>query len=828
MTRLDRINSFIRTLTGRMVLGELLIHSILIPTLFFGINFLVKDGYQSRFIEQANSKAELLATIISHDIDKQDIHNLLNDAVKSEQIISAKLFFDSGEIIHSQFNGNQTTPFIEDQHFAQNDDNIYHVTTPIVIAQQNKSATLQTSFDEKPIAEQIQKTYQVSILLACSYILVTLFLSGLLGQQLTRPIRKLRDDARAIATGNTEKHLNVVSSISEVASLTDNLETMKKSLIKHHQDSLAREAHLRSVMDNVLDGIIITDTSGLIESLNPAAINLFDYTKGELIGEHINALLDVTALHEATTPADIPEGTFSSAQNDLQETEGYRKSGAIFPLEVAISKMVVERQTHYIYVTHDITARKDAENQLKQLHNELERRVIIRTSELAAANEELEHQALHDSLTDLPNRVLLQDRLSQAILSCHRNDSKLALFMIDLDRFKEINDTLGHHFGDVLLQQVANRMRETLHESSTVARLGGDEFAILLPSIKSLKEPANVARAIINAIDQPFLLEEQAFHVGISIGVAIYPEHGTDNSTLMRHADVAMYVTKNNSGDYTFYDSTLDQHSRDRLALTTELRHAISHKELLLHFQPKIDFRSGNVAEVEALVRWDHPRFGLMTPDHFIPLSEHTGLIRPLTFWVINEALHACREWHSKGNKLKVAINLSTHNLHDPQLASHIQEACHACHVDPGYLVLEITESAVMSDPVSAMKILGELSEMGVNLSIDDFGTGYSSLAYLKQLPMDEIKIDKSFVIDMISDKDDYIIVRSTIDLAHNMGRKVIAEGVESPEIWEILGRMGCDMAQGNYISAPLSTSDFSLWLQDSPWSRQKANQVNS
>jgi len=823
MIRTNRIARFIRTLTGRMVLGELLIHSFLIPALFFGINFIVKEGYESRFIEQANSTAALLATLVSHNISHQEIDSLLNDTVISNQVLSAKLIDENGNTIHSHPNDIAAPLFKEDQQFAQHGDNTYHVSTTLV-TNLGTPATLQTSFDERPIAAQIQQTYQVSIVLAIAYILITLILSGLLGQQLTRPIRKLRDDARAIAHGNTDKPLNVTSSISEVTSLIDNLETMKKALIKHSQDSIAREAHLRSVMDNVVDGIIITNTEGMIESLNPAAISLFDYTKGELIEEHINVLLDVNALLELEPRYHTyNESNMSAAQNKLQETEGYRKSGATFPLEVAISKMIVNEQTHYIYVTHDITARKDAESELKQLHNELERRVIVRTSELAAANEELEHQALHDSLTDLPNRVLLLDRLNQAILTNRRNDTKLALFMIDLDRFKEINDTLGHHYGDIILQQVANRMREVLHQSNTVARLGGDEFAILLPAIEDTKEPANIATAIIHAIDQPFLLEEQAFHVGASIGVALFPEHGTDTSTLMRHADIAMYVAKKNNGDYTFYDSSLDQHSRDRLALTTELRHAIEHNQLRLHYQPKIDFKTGNVAEVEALVRWEHPRFGLMTPDHFIPLSEHTGLIRPLTLWVIREALDTCHQWHAMGHKLKVAVNLSTHNLHDPQLTKHIQQACQECGIDTSYLVLEITESAVMSDPIGAMKILGELSDMRISLSIDDFGTGYSSLAYLKQLPMDEIKIDKSFVMDMINDKDDYVIVRATIDLAHNMGRKVIAEGVESPEIWEILDRMGCDMAQGNYISTPKTADDFAQWLQDSQWSLKQA-----
>ncbi len=804
-------------------MGELLIHSILISTLFLGTVFIVKEHYQSRFIEQANSHANLLATSLSLNINAQDIHHLLNGAVKNHPMVAARLIYENGETLHSNISTASLPLFKEDQRFGQHSDNLFHLATPL-ITNQGISATLQASFDEQPVTAQIEKIYQASLVLALAYIFITLMLSGFLGQQLTRPIRRLRDDLRAIAHGNTDKQLSVTSSISEVASLIDNLETMKKALIKHSQDSLAREAHLRSVMDNVVDGIIITNTSGMIESLNPAAINLFDYTKGELINEHINVLLDVNLLHESERLSDPNPNVISTIQNELKETAGYRKSGAIFPLEVAISKMIVNHQTHYIYVAHDITARKHAEHELKQLHNELERRVIIRTSELAAANEELEHQALHDSLTDLPNRVLLLDRLNQAILTNQRNHHKLALLMIDLDRFKEINDTLGHHYGDIILQQVASRMRKAIHQSSTVARLGGDEFAILLPLFEEINAPENIAKAITNAIDQPFLLEEQPFHVGVSIGLALFPEHGTDTSTLMRHADIAMYTSKNNNTDFTFYDASLDQHSRDRLALTTELRHAIENGELLLHYQPKVDFKTGNVAEVEALIRWQHPRFGLMVPDHFIPLSEHTGLIKPLTTWVIREALKVCHEWHAMGRKLKVAVNLSTHNLHCPHLTTHIKNSCIECRVDPSYLVLEITESAVMSDPISAMKILGELSEMGVSLSIDDFGTGYSSLSYLKQLPIDEIKIDKSFVIDMISDKDDYIIVRSTIDLAHNMGRKVIAEGVESPEIWEILDRMGCDMAQGNYISTPLPSSEFTQWLQDSQWSLKQAN----
>ncbi|HEY4731740.1 MAG TPA: bifunctional diguanylate cyclase/phosphodiesterase, partial [Gammaproteobacteria bacterium] len=391
-----------------------------------------------------------------------------------------------------------------------------------------------------------------------------------------------------------------------------------------------------------------------------------------------------------------------------------------------------------------------------------------------------------------------------------------------LDHFKDINDTLGHHYGDLILRQVALRLNGSLRESDTVARFGGDEFAILLPVIESHQYATRIAKKIIGAMERPLLIEDQTFHVGVSIGVAIFPDHGTDNVTLMRHADVAMYTAKRNGNEAVTYEPSQDQHSQNRLALMGELRHAIEHEELLLYYQPKVEIKGEYVTEVEALVRWQHPNQGFMMPDKFIPFAEQTGLIISLTLWVIKEAIRQCSTWHRKGYLYKVAINLSARNLHDTQLPDYIHRVMQMYEIDPEWLVIEITESAIMSDPIRAMEVLTRLHDMGIRLSIDDFGTGYSSLSYLKQLPVDEIKIDKSFVADMAKNKDDLVIVRSTIDLAHNMGRKVIAEGVNTPEIWDMLVNLGCDMAQGFYICEPLPPVRLKQWLHESHWLHAK------
>ena len=461
--------------------------------------------------------------------------------------------------------------------------------------------------------------------------------------------------------------------------------------------------------------------------------------------------------------------------------------------------------------------RKQAEEALQKLNQELEHRVSARTKELAIANEELTHQALHDALTDIPNRTLLYDRLQQAIHAAKRERQSVALMMMDLDRFKEINDTMGHHSGDLVLQAVAARLRNTLRQHDTVARLGGDEFAIVLPGIGNKDSAIQAAQKILNAVQTPMSLEGRNLDIGVSLGIALYPDQGEESGLLMQRADVAMYAAKRNKSGYAFYDAELDRYSVDRLALQSELRHGIEHDELVLYYQPKIDFHSGRISALEALVRWRHPRHGLMFPDDFIPLAERTGLIKSLTAWVVPEALRQCCAWQRDGLPLTIAVNISASNLHDPHFPEVVATALAATGAVASWLELEITETAIMKEPAVAIDAIGKLNRMGVQLAIDDFGTGYSSMAYLKKLLVAKIKIDKSFVMDMHTNNNDAVIVRSLIGLGHNLGLSVVAEGVESAEVWDQLKALGCDSAQGYSMSHPIPPEQLADWLKQSP-----------
>jgi len=428
---------------------------------------------------------------------------------------------------------------------------------------------------------------------------------------------------------------------------------------------------------------------------------------------------------------------------------------------------------------------------------------------------QLANQALYDPLTGLPNRSLLLDRLEQSIAEAERRKQPFAVALMDLNRFKEVNDTLGHDVGDELLREVGKRLKQCVRTEDTVARMGGDEFVIILHDLAEAGVPA-LAGKLLAALEAPFHWGNQGFDLDASVGFSLFPSHAEDPGSLIRFADIAMYAAKRSAREYTLYAPDQERIGRDALSLKGELREAIQSGQLVLHYQPKIDHRLCRVVGLEALVRWNHPQRGLLGPDKFIPLAEEAALIGPLTQWVLKSALKQLAELHAQGYLLTMAVNLSARSLHDLAMPEAISALLADSGVAAEYLTLEITESAVMFNPADALAILGKLDRMGVTLAIDDFGTGYSSLAHLKQLPVDEIKIDKSFVIDMEENENDAVIVRSTIDLAHNLGLKVIAEGVETRDAWDTLTILGCDHSQGYYMSKPLPADRLIKWLKAS------------
>jgi diguanylate cyclase (GGDEF)-like protein len=415
-----------------------------------------------------------------------------------------------------------------------------------------------------------------------------------------------------------------------------------------------------------------------------------------------------------------------------------------------------------------------------------------------------EHEALHDPLTGLPNRALFQSRLDGAVAGARQREGKVAVLLMDLNGFKEVNDTLGHHCGDVLLQAVALRLQSVIRGEATVARLGGDEFTVLLPSVAEADNAVAVAYRLQDVFDQPFVVEGVRVEIGASIGVALWPDHGDDAGTLLRRADVAMYEAKGSSHRHTqLYQPGQDRNDLKRLTLAGELRHAIESGQLVVYYQPKADLHNAAIVGAEALVRWQHPERGLIPPDDFVPVAERTGLLDQLTDVVLRDSLAQCREWRRAGYELGVSVNISVRSLADPALAERIAQHLRAADLPGDALTLEITESSIMADAGRAITMLEKLARLGVRLSVDDFGTGYSSLSYLQRLPVHEMKIDKSFVFGMTSDSGKSAIVRSVVDLARNLGLLVVAEGVEDAETWVQLVRLGAHHAQGYYLSRP-------------------------
>lgn len=540
--------------------------------------------------------------------------------------------------------------------------------------------------------------------------------------------------------------------------------------------------------------LIVLDTQGRVQLVNRKGCELLGVAEAEILGKD---------WFENFLPESI--GT------EIRETFKQMLKGDIAPVEYFENSILSRSGEMYDIAWHNTLLLDDA----GEVNG-----VLASGEDITERNHyiaELEHKALYDSLTDLPNRNLFTERLRLALAVARRETQPLTIILLNIARLKEVNDTVGHHNGDIVLQEVARRISVALHKTDTVARLSGDEFAILLPGVG--KESAAITiKTIQKAMEAPAMIDDGPLDIEVYMGVAVYPQHGEDAAVLLSRADVAMRMAKNEVSGFFIYDFSHDPYSRRRLSLLGELRQAIAQDELVLYYQPQVDIASGKVMGVEALVRWPRTEDDMVSPEEFIPLAEQSGLIRPLTLWVLEQAVQQYERWRAAGQKLKISVNLSARNLLDPTLPDILEKILADHQVKSDCLMLEVTESAVMLHPERALKILTQLQAMGASLSVDDFGTGYSSLAYLKKLPVCELKIDQSFVFGMVKNESDAVIVRSTIDLAHNLGLKVVAEGVEDRETLQLLASLGCDIGQGYFFAHPMPAEKFTCWLSESPW----------
>ncbi len=550
------------------------------------------------------------------------------------------------------------------------------------------------------------------------------------------------------------------------------------------EELLESEEKFRKISSSAQDAIVMMDSAGDISYWNPASERIFGYSNEEAVGKDLHVLIVPSAQQSAFKEGfeRFKKTGEGPVLGKTLELSALRKNGAEFPVEVSISAVPIKGRWHSIGIIRDITERKRYDE------------TIVR-------------MAYHDHLTGLPNRLLLNDRLEQALAMGRRHKSIVAVLFLDIDRFKVINDTLGHAVGDELIKAVAERLKKHLRGTDTVARLGGDEFTVLLQDVNGIDGATKVAENIFSIFKEPFNIKGHELFLTASIGISVYPDDGTDAETLLKNADIAMYLAKDEGRNaYRFYTTALNARTIERLELENRLRKAIERDELLLHYQPQIDIKTGEVTGIEALVRWHEPECGIThQPADFIPIAEETGLIVPIGDWVLRKACEENRKWQDKGLKpVRIAVNLSLRQFRQKDFVKTVARIIKDTALAPEYLELELTESIIMKDVESTIEVLRALKTMGISLSIDDFGTGYSSLAYLKRMPIDVLKIDISFVRDITTDPDDAAIAITIIRMAHSLKLEVVAEGVETMEQLEFLRTLQCDRLQGFLVSRPV------------------------
>lgn len=558
---------------------------------------------------------------------------------------------------------------------------------------------------------------------------------------------------------------------------------------KQAEEALAdSENKLQKISLSAHDAIIMIDDAGKITYCNPASMNIFGYTAGDFLGRDVLTLISSCGSHVTfqRTIEKLKDTRDSEQYSDTVELMALRKDSSIVPVEVSLTCTTIKGKMHIVAILRDITERKRSEKTIRQM-------------------------AYFDQLTGLPNRNMLMDRLEQVLARERRLQHFAAILFFDLDRFKTINDTLGHSFGDELLKAVAERIITVIRTSDTAARLGGDEFVLLLDNIEEIHYVDTIALKILELFNNPFIIREDEIHINASMGISIFPEDGSDMETLIKKADIAMYRAKETGGSsYHIYSASMNENAKEKLKIENRLRRAVEKEELLLHYQPQVNAMTGQIVGGEALLRWESPEHGLVSPGEFIPLAEETGLIIPIGGWVFRAACLQNKMWRDMGfESIQTAVNISMRQFNEKHFLSSIERILEETGADPEDMELELTESIIMHDAEATLKVCDKLKGMGLRLSIDDFGTGYSSLEYLKRMPIDMLKIARPFVRDITVDSDDANICRTIITLAQNLGIEVIAEGVETVDQLKMLNSFGCDKIQGFLFSKPVTPDSF-------------------
>jgi diguanylate cyclase (GGDEF)-like protein/PAS domain S-box-containing protein len=781
------VPALLQSLRVRFVLSVVLIEIVMLSLLVWSNLNTLRNTHAERLQTSADNLVSLFAETSGRylvSVDYSSLEQYASKVMKKEDLYYLIVLDEDGRQIVHLGNG----PGIlqqDDKHPLMVSDGVYDVSADISLSGRIRGQVLM-GFSLADMNQTIATERSRSLIIAVTAIVLSVIAALVVGYGLTRRLEELVHTTEAVVQGRYDEDLPV-DGPEEVRRLTQGFNSMLQTIKNRIAALTSSEERFRSLVDSSPDCVLMMNLVFTVEYISAAGIEMFSLDKAEqVLNQSMVELFPPVSRQQVIKALNAAK----TGQVMKQTVMAYDKRGNEHWFDMVLSPV------------------RNAEKAIVSVLGTL--RDITDSRAQAAA---LEHLSFHDTLTDLPNRSLFIERMENVLREAQQENSTVAVLMMDLDRFKEVNDTLGHHVGDQLLKQVAFRLQNALRKNDTIARLGGDEFAVLMPAATE-QTAVEHAQKIIEILEQPISLSDLDIQISTSIGAALFPDHGNTGAMLLQRADVAMYYAKRQKSGIAVYSQDTDPHSLRRLTLLGELRHAIDNEELFLQYQPKVDARSRKIVGVEALVRWNHPQHGVMPPLEFIGLAEETGLIRPLTRWVLDTAMHQWSEWNNVGYKIGIAINLSVRNLMDPRLADMIAFQLQRWNVPARYLEMEITESDIMSDPDRALRVLQKLDEMGVKLSIDDFGTGYSSLAYLKQLPVDEIKIDKSFVMGMSEDENDAMIVDATIDLSHKLGLKVVAEGVENEHTLEMLRNLGCDIIQGFYISRPVASGALMDWLK--------------